>query len=381
MIHCVLPVGDGYGWGVCGRELTLALAARGPVRLWPVGEQGLGRVLDPLVRRRLAELSAAGGETPAAGDGVPHPLLHAVAGVSLQPAGPPLRGRPTVGYTFFEDELPAGAADTAARHYDLLVAGSTWCEERLREAGVERTASVLQGIDPARFRPRGAKRLFGDRFVVFSGGKLELRKGQDLVIRAFAELASRHPDALLVAAWYNPWPASLRTLASSPHLEMPSSHEGEWEGFVHRLVAANGVDPQRVIVAPPLPNSALPALYRETDVGLFPNRCEGGTNLVLMEYMACARPVIAADNSGHRDVLSDDNALLLRRMQPLEVRDGDGELKARWSEPDLEEVVERLEWAYRHRDELAPYAARAAEDMARRTWERTAGNFLELAAG
>jgi hypothetical protein len=37
--------------------------------------------------------------------------------------------------------------------------------------------------------------------VVFSGGKLEHRKGQDLVIRAFVRFVQRHPDAVLVTAW------------------------------------------------------------------------------------------------------------------------------------------------------------------------------------
>lgn len=374
MIHLVLPVGDRFGWGVCGREVSLALARRAEVHRWPVSAGELDGVADPLVRRFLAGLTVPEG----ADRRVDGPVLKAVRGVDLEPVGPPVRGRPTVGYTFFEDELPGAAAATARRSYDLLVAGSHWCAERLRGAGLERVETVLQGIDAERFRPLGGKRLFSDRFVVFSGGKLELRKGQDLVIRAFAELARRHPDVLLVAVWYNPWPASLRTLGASPHLEMPSSHDGEWEGFVHRLLAANGVDPTRVVVAPPLPNSALPALYRETDVGLFPNRCEGGTNLMLMEYMACGRPVIATYSSGHRDVLSDDNAVLLRRMAPLEVRDGDGGLKARWSEPDLEEVVERLEWAYRNRSALAPFAERAAADMAGLTWDRAAARFLDL---
>ena len=42
--------------------------------------------------------------------------------------------------------------------------------------------------------------------MVFSGGKFELRKGQDVVIRAYRVLEDRHPDVMLVNAWFNPWP-------------------------------------------------------------------------------------------------------------------------------------------------------------------------------
>jgi hypothetical protein len=41
-----------------------------------------------------------------------------------------------------------------------------------------------------------------------------------------------------------------------------------------------------------IPNFQMPQVLREMDVGIFPNRCEGGTNLVAMECMACGMPVI-----------------------------------------------------------------------------------------
>ena len=48
--------------------------------------------------------------------------------------------------------------------------------------------------------------MFDDRFVIFSGGKLEYRKGQDIVIAAFKIFQKRHPEALLITAWHNVWP-------------------------------------------------------------------------------------------------------------------------------------------------------------------------------
>ena len=37
------------------------------------------------------------------------------------------------------------------------------------------------------------------------GGKLEMRKGQDIIIRAFRLFSQRVPEAVLVTAWHNPW--------------------------------------------------------------------------------------------------------------------------------------------------------------------------------
>ena len=43
------------------------------------------------------------------------------------------------------------------------------------------------------------------RFVVFSGGKLEHRKGQDVAVAAFRDFQKTHPQLrpLLVTAWYH----------------------------------------------------------------------------------------------------------------------------------------------------------------------------------
>ena len=381
MIHLVLPYGTGHGWGVCGMNLVVELARLAPVRhlvhdLSPaeVGDELWWHALRP--HRTSADVWAryAAGELPR----VDGPLLTAVGNHELRPIGPPLAGRPTIGYTFFEEYPPDEAIAFARDHYDVLVAGSRWGEEALRERGLERVATVVQGVDPALFNPAGAeKRLFPDRFMVFSGGKMELRKGQDLVIRAVAVLQQRHPDVWLVTAWSNPWRSTLDTMASAPGLRWPAPFTGTQEDLVRRLLAANGADPERAIVLPARPNALMPAVYKRCDLGLFPNRCEGGTNLVLMEHMACGRPAIATDATGHRDVLLDGAAIPLRGGQEAVIV-RDGREIARWHEPDLDEVVERLEWAYGHRDELAAIGRRAGEAMAVFTWRRAAEAFLAL---
>ncbi|MGH7341582.1 MAG: glycosyltransferase family 4 protein, partial [Candidatus Rokuibacteriota bacterium] len=219
---------------------------------------------------------------------------------------------------------------------------------------------------------------FGDRFVVFSGGKFELRKGQDLVIAAFKVLQERHDDVLLVTSWFNQWPPTMRTMRASPYIRFePPSGPVEYQNFVQGVLAANGIDAARAIHLGLRPNALMARVYRNSDVGLFPSRCEGGTNLVLMEYMACGGAAIATFASGHQDILTDQNSLPLRRLREATVRDGDEPPKV-WHDADLEEVVEKLEWAYQNREKLAELGARAAQDMTRFTWAATARGFLDL---
>ncbi len=376
MLYLALPMGAFHGWGVCGRYLAKELSAMDQVALLtePFDVKEVGDELDyHLLRGLLPEVEPA---LP-----VNAPVLQAVANAEMLPYRPGLRGRFTLGYAFFEHNLLSRRqVENLRGNYDFIAAGSSFCEEALRAHGLSAVSTVLQGVDTSVFHPGpGQKEYFRDRFVVFSGGKFEFRKGQDLVIRAFKALQDRHRDVLLVNAWYNSWPEWLRTMQASPHIRFQPA-ASDYLGLIGEVLRDNGLDLERVITLLPRPNVMMARICRNTDVGLFPNRCEGGTNLVLMEYMACGRPAIAAFNSGHRDILTGANAVLIRSHRPLILRDGEVNI-AEWSEPDLEEIIALLEWAYQHRDQLGRIGAQAARDMGALSWRRAAEQFRSLLAG
>jgi glycosyltransferase involved in cell wall biosynthesis len=375
MLTLALPLGNTFGWGICGKNLARELARLSPVRLVtrPFEAQDIGDELEYVELRRIfADRDAA--RVPAS-DG---PVLQAITGPDLLPMAPEIRGRRNVGYAFIEQSiLPETSLGNARGHFDLVIAGSTWCQDVLRARGLEQTAVVLQGVDPAIFNMyENRKTFFQDRFVVFSGGKFEFRKGQDVVIRAFRVLQERHDDVLLVNAWFNHWEDSVRTMAGSPHIEF-AYQGGEHCAAINHLLSANGIDLTKVITLPAKPQLSMARIYKNSDCGLFPNRCEGGTNLALMEYMACGKPAIVSNSSGHRDVANDANALLLKNLQPLTVSMG-GEAAAVWDDPSLDEAVEALEWAYQHREALHDIGEAAGWSMQEFTWTASAARFHEL---
>jgi glycosyltransferase involved in cell wall biosynthesis len=98
--------------------------------------------------------------------------------------------------------------------------------------------------------------------------------------------------------------------------------------------------------------------------------------MVMMEYMACGKPVVAAFNSGHKDVLREANAVLIHRhqMTPTHLS---GRFVGNWSEPNLDETIEQLEWCYQNREPLNRLGAQAAADMANFTWKRVAEGLLD----
>jgi glycosyltransferase involved in cell wall biosynthesis len=285
------------------------------------------------------------------------------------------RGRQNLAYVFFEAELTPKAIENAKR-FDLVLAGSTWCRDRMRDKGIENCDVLLQGIDPEIFYP-GPEVNANDRFVVFSGGKFELRKGQDLVLRALKIFQDRHADVWLFNAWHNIWEHSIRMMESSQYIKFEFNPGQTWKDNLLRTYLQNGLDPERIITCGPVPYEHQRQLYAQTDLGVFPNRCEGGTNLVMMEYMACGKPVIASNSSGHKDILTPDNALCLNTLRDLNIVDPSGELICRWQEPALEEILSHLEFAYEHRKAIAAIGRRAGEDLKGLTWKRSAQTLLE----
>jgi glycosyltransferase involved in cell wall biosynthesis len=166
-------------------------------------------------------------------------------------------------------------------------------------------------------------------------------------------------------------------MSYSPHIHFEYKENESWQEIMMRTYVQNGLDPERIITCDLVPHESQRELFSQTDIGVFPNRCEGGTNLVMMEYMACAKPVVASNTSGHRDVLTPENSLQLNALSDFNVVDQDGKTIGRWQEPMLDELVAGLEYAYEHRSEIDKRGLTAGQDLKQLTWSHTAQRLLE----
>jgi glycosyltransferase involved in cell wall biosynthesis len=279
-----------------------------------------------------------------------------------------LRADRNVGVVFFEDTHFDAQAVERAQSLDAIVAGSTWNGDVLRAHGLTNVHTVVQGIDPTVFHPAPRSGMFGDRFVVFSGGKLEYRKGQDIVVAAFRRFHERHPEALLVTAWHNHWPQLIADLELAGHVRgIPRASNGTL--LVGEWLAANGIPVTATVDIGCTPNALMGQIVREADVALFPNRCEGGTNLVAMECMAAGVPTIVSGNTGHLDLTMTGGCFVLRHQgevhRPTRYFTGvDG-----WGESDVDEIVALLERLHSDRALARDRAALGATAMSGLTWE------------
>lgn len=317
---------DGFGWGVANTNLAKAL----------------GEFCEVVVETSNRTTFDA-------------PVFVPVVDNSLKPLRK-VKAPRVIGYCFTEWPL-AENAERESRQYDVLFAGSSWNTDRLRAAGCKRVETLIQGVDLDLFTHQPPSERNG--FVIFSGGKYEFRKGQDYVIAALRRFMKQRQDAVLLAAWHNPWPQSMESMKNSWLIDPSDKFKG--------------LPIDRVIEIPPMINKLMPGIYAQAHIGLFPNRCEAGTNMVMCEFMACARPVIATDKTGHSDVFtgcSDSGPYLLSNGSYDH---------AGWFNCEVSDIISHLEHAYNNRSELAWRGLECRRLVERFSWRDAAMKIVEAA--
>ncbi len=303
------PLTPYTGWGNYGIQLAQALMEQGcyqPVLMAPNDRSNHCDLhwlaaLDYLesgsesICRSLQEATHKGT--------LPLPTSSSIAFSPLGNVVPPPRcqAQHHVGVTFFECSDFSKQQLETLQAFDLVVTGSRWNQSLLQQLGVSKSQLVHQGVDTGLFNPAQVPKLINRSLVIFSGGKLETRKGQDIVIAAFRRLLQLHPDALLIAAWGNVGNVAVDTIGYSPYVQ-GAPKEGRAQGIAAWL-DANGVPDKNVWVLPCVVNRQLPNLIKQADVAVFASRCEGGTNLMAMETLACGVPTLVSANTGHLDLL------------------------------------------------------------------------------
>lgn len=348
-------ISDHYGWGVYGLNLWVYGSLSQKFRIQPVNKPNFLYPLDPLTQQFVASLAPA----PLGG-----PITLKAGDIMLTGLGNQIRPRQypalvNAGVIFFEAN-PLGAQDIEhLKTYDFIVAGSGWNASVLARWGVK-TQTVIQGIDRDLFLPR-PKKYLRDRFVVLSGGKLEFRKGQDILVKAFARFAQSRPEALLVTAWRSPWEKKIAASINQSGLCQPITPQDDMGRAIAQWLADNGIAAHQTLNLGATAQRLMPEVFREVDLAVFPNRCEGGTNLVAMEAMASGLTCVLSRNTGHLDLIRGNNCLVLSSQQPVAQQATEG-----WGESSVDELVAHMEAAYAGKSAINPQDAAAS--MAEFSW-------------
>jgi glycosyltransferase involved in cell wall biosynthesis len=380
----VWPMSSRTGWGVFGLNLALQLAARriSAIPFLEPLDLDLNAVQQAAVEPALRLGREAASLLPPEPDRVfacPFPVLHALGnGFTTTSVSRKIEGSPDIGMVFMEDAKVTDEIRRRAERYRLILAGSGWNAEILRAGGIENVRACPQGVDINLFDPDGPARNFGGRFTIFSGGKLEYRKGQDIVIAAFRRLLEHDPDALLAAAWHNYWPDPEPW--PSPHIEGLPETGADRRLRLAEWVAANGIPERNFLDLGAPANAEMASILRGASAGLFPNRAEGGTNLVAMEALAAGLPSVLSANTGHLDLIRDGVCIPLETQGPCRPFGTFGSVEG-WGESDPEEVAAALIRLRDDREAAEIMGRKASRMMEQWSWGERVDAIVEAVEG
>jgi glycosyltransferase involved in cell wall biosynthesis len=189
-----------------------------------------------------------------------------------------------------------------------------------------RTVEPYEGADAGSLA-RIDQRLVGGRPFLLFVGTLEPRKDVPTLVGAFADIAQRHPDALLVLAGGAGWGASQ----------------------VDRAVETSGVA-ARIVRTGYVADEAVPALLRSATAVVYPALYEG-FGLPALEALACGAPLVTTAGTAMEEVAGDAAALVvpgdragLADAIEAELADGPGNGSANGRRRRGLEIVSRHSW-------------------------------------
>ena len=197
----------------------------------------------------------------------------------------PLFGFPFFEITKFDDNRIRNLNST-----DSVIVASKWAASVV-------TAHINSSI-PVHVCPLGVDRsLFNEngntpteeKCEFLNCGKWEVRKGHDVLLRAFT------------AAFPSERDVGLSMLPANPFLN--PKDKSEWEVYYRS-------DPRVKIIDRVNSHAEVANIMKQSTCGVFPSRAEGW-NLELLEMMSCGKPVIATNYSAHTEFCNEENTLLI----------------------------------------------------------------------
>ncbi|MCK6442358.1 glycosyltransferase family 4 protein [Elstera cyanobacteriorum] len=368
------PLSTQTGWGQVGFNMALQMLRLGSVRpllLEPPEDLAIHGLhlwtLLPLELERRARTDGVNGKGADWPFPVMHPLGNHFGGTGSRHRH---RGAKNIGRMVFEDTELTAADRRDIPAYDCFLTPSRWNADLLTAAGVPDVRMVHEGIDDSIFFPAPRQGLCPGRFIVFSGGKLEFRKGQDIVVAAFKIFQRRHPEALLAVNWQNFWPQLAADIHLAGNVQTAPGLDQNGRLALGDWLIREGLPEDSFVDLGMIPHHMMAQVMREAHVAVFPNRAEGATNLVALECMAVNVPVILSANTGHLDLMmgSEPTCHALTHQSRVKTAPGMAGLDG-WGESSVEDVVQALEKIYTDTGYARSIARNGTELAQSRSWQ------------
>jgi glycosyltransferase involved in cell wall biosynthesis len=265
-------------------------------------------------------------------------------------------------------------ADPQARTGVIFLTCSRWSRDGFVRSGAdpERLRVVPLGVDPALFRPlpeeeRRALRTLRQAegtFVFLNLGVMTMTKGTAQLLRAFAAVAERHPQARLLLKGADALGPVRQVLEETAGKTLTSAEVAR-------------VQPRLAYFGQPFASRGIAALYQLADAYVSPYLAEG-FNLPVLEAAACGLPVIVTQGGPTDDFTHPDFALPVRSTLTPALA---GTQTRYLFVPDVSHLAQQME-AVILQPEIAARAREAGPRhvAGRYTWKQVAAELLDVLA-
>lgn len=221
---------------------------------------------------------------------------------------------------------------------DHLFVASTWARNVLLDNGVSTEITVApMGVDRSTFNEDNSNshEFKSTRFLNI--GKMEKRKGHDILIEAFNKAFQPNDPVELLMAWNNPF--------------LNEGQKKEWYDLYSNSPLGGNIRFQNTYLEE---DRELAALIRSSDCCVFPTRAEG-FGLPILQSMSCGRQIITTNYSAHTEFCNPTNSLLIEVDELEDAHDdiwfhGQGQ----WAALDdkVDELVELMRGIHKKKQEF-----------------------------
>jgi glycosyltransferase involved in cell wall biosynthesis len=290
MINVISPINQ-LGYGIVGLNIVKSLHELMDISLWPIGQPSVTSQEDAnLVSGLIDSGQLPDFDAPCLRIWHQHDMSQFV--------GRGLR----VGMPIFELDDFNRVEKHHLSNLDRVVVCSEWAKQVVYDTIKHNNIHVVQlGVDTDIFKP--CETLEGSTTTFFNCGKWEVRKGHDILFKAFDEAFSLDDDVELWMMCQNPFNSE------SEEEEWRNLYKGAKMGSKIKLI--DRVESQEEVYN----------IMSKADCGVFPSRGEGW-NLELLEMMACGKNVIATNYSAHTEFCNEDNSILIECQETEPAYDG-----------------------------------------------------------
>lgn len=286
-----------------------------------------------------------------------------------------------IGYPVFELPRLNPAEVNGVNSLDTIWVPSQWAKGIIEAHGGMNCKVVPLGVDVDTFCPSGESSPWKDDnyFTFVTVGKLEKRKGHELIFESMRMLGDQDKPVRLLINCINPFIREYQQVLTNQLSARGFTSIEQFDNFVRFKLDSNPNCVIDAITAQGLSNSQISQLYQAGNIGIFPYFAEGW-NLPLLECMATGIPCIANPYSAPTEYLNEKNHISITDTRTTIANDGTffNGTKGTWSVPKLMHLYELMLDCLNENKDYNDMSTECIKTARQFSWENAAEKFVTM---